>query len=91
MASRLTKFEVPYAVYATLLRELDGKIGVYESFSNPDGRFAGGGGQSGEMFTRWGFKHAIIPLMEARTTFDIEWKTFCGVFQSQRINEKHQY
>lgn len=85
------KIETTYEVYATLLRNFDGRLGVYESFSNPDGYAFGGGGREGEMFTKWGFKHATIPLMEAQTNFELEYYTVMGEFVSRRINERHQY
>lgn len=60
-------------VYRAIVDKHAGKgLGVFSSFSNPDGRAFGGGGEKGEMWTQWGFADANVPILEARSTWDIE-------------------
>lgn len=58
---------------------------VYASFSDPDGTFNGGSGETGVMETTYGFAEADYPLMEARTTWRIEPGSF------KRHDTEHQY
>jgi hypothetical protein len=85
------RIETTHAVYRTILDAYNGKLGVYSSFSNPDGMAFGGGGQQGEMHTVWGFRDMDCKILEARSTWDIEWVVKMGQFVDNRINEKHQY
>ncbi len=73
-------------VWAVIKARHHADLSVFSSFSNPDGTFIGGCGQHGEMFTAYGFKGADYPLMEARTTWDID-----RAEPHKRINEEHKY
>jgi hypothetical protein len=58
------------------------ELRVFSSFSDPEGMY--NGHTRGEMVTAYGFDCADYPIMEARTTWDID--------RSQsytRVNEKH--
>lgn len=58
----------------------------FSTYSAPDGDYLGGNTSKGEMFTSYGFPGSDYPIMEARTTWDINpeerWK---------RNNEQHRY
>lgn len=70
-----------------VLRVRHGKeMGVYGSFSNPDGTFNGGPGETGEMHTIYCLNGAVTPFMEARTTWTIDPER-----PHKRIDEKHEY
>ena len=47
---------------------------VFSSFSDPDGTFNGGSGETGRMETSYGFKGSDCPLMEYRQT----WSNVAG-------------
>jgi len=73
-------------VWAVVHASHHNELVPFSSFSNPDGTFNGGCGQRGEMFTAYGFKGADYPLMEAKTTWEIDRET-----PYKRINEQHRY
>jgi hypothetical protein len=58
----------------------------FSTYSAPDGDYLGGNTSKGEMFTSFGFPGSDYPIMEARTTWEINpeerWK---------RNNEQHRY
>ncbi|GAB3416858.1 hypothetical protein NX774_12005 [Massilia agilis] len=75
------------AEVAAVIRARHGKeLVVFSSFSDPDGTFNGGAGVRGRMETAWGFSGADAPILEARTTWDIDIEQQYG-----RANEKHEY
>lgn len=75
------------AEVAAVIRARHGKeLVVFSSFSDPDGTFNGGAGERGRMETAWGFKGADAPILEARTTWDIDPE-----HDYRRINEQHEY
>jgi len=70
-----------------VIRSRHGKeMGVYSSFSDPDGTFNGGPGERGEMQTAWALPGADFPIIEARTTWDIDPEQ-----PHKRINERSEY
>lgn len=75
------------AEVAAVIRARHGKeLIVFGSFSDPDGRFNGGSGEQGRMETMWGFVNTDAPILEARTTWDIDVE-----HEHKRINERHEY
>lgn len=60
-------------------------LGVFSSFSDPDGTWQGGPGGTGRMMTEYCFKFQSIPLFKMETTWDI------GVLSWCRENEKTEY
>lgn len=81
---------IPAAVYHAIVRETPG-LGVFSSYSDPDGTAFGGGGSNGTMYTLWGLKGADFPLLEALSTWRIEYKVKCGEFVACREGEEHLY
>lgn len=57
----------------------------FASFSDPDGTFNGGPGQRGRMETAYGIKGHDFPLIETRTTWDIDPQN------DGRRNMQHEY
>ena len=90
-ATMRKKIPTNYGVYRSILDSHIADLTVYESFSDPDGSFHGGA--HGEMLTVWGFKNANIPLLGARTTFDLEYVSATDTMPAynRRINEKHEF
>lgn len=79
-------------IYRSIVNAHAGKdLVVFSSFTNPDGTAFGGGGSRGEVYTLWGLKGAEFPLLEAHSTWDIEWETKMGEFVACRKNEVHVY
>jgi hypothetical protein len=75
------------AEVAAVIRARHGKqLVVFASFSDPDGTFNGGAGERGRMETAWGFNGASDPILEARTTWEIDPEQ-----RHKRINEQHEY
>lgn len=75
------------AEVAAVIRARHGKeLIVFSSFSDPDGRLNGNPGEQGRMDTMWGFSGADAPILEARTTWDIDPEQ-----EYKRVNEKHDY
>jgi hypothetical protein len=60
-------------------------LGVFASFSNPDGMFMGFSGR-GEMMTEYGFHGADCPIIGAETTWDIDEEV-----SGKRSNEQTRY
>lgn len=58
----------------------------FGSFSDPDGRFNGGPGLLGRMETSYGFPECDSPIIEVRTTWDIDPDA-----DHKRTNEWHEY
>ena len=79
------------STYSAILDNLLPELSVYSSISDPDGRAFGGGGYEGRMETTWGFKNFNAPILEAKTTWDIEPIEICDVFTTRRANEKSLY
>jgi hypothetical protein len=61
---------------------------VFATFSDPDGTFNGGPGERGRMDTAYGLKGCDWPLIEYRTTWDIDQDPERSY---KRHNEKHEY
>lgn len=75
------------AEVAAVIRARHGKeLVVFGSFSDSEGRFNCGAGEQGRMDTMWGFSGADAPILEARTTWDIDPEQ-----EHKRVNEKHDY
>lgn len=62
-----------------------GEMGVFSSFSNPDGEFMGFSGR-GEMMTEWAINGADFPIIGAQTTWDID-----ELDRSVKSNEQTRY
>lgn len=73
-------------VCAVLRARHGAEMGVFSSFSDPDGRFNGGSGEFGRMETAYAIKGCHVPLIEYRTTWEIDPEA-----TYKRINEKHEY
>lgn len=73
-------------VYAVIRARHGSQMTVYATFSDPDGTFNGGPGERGRMETVWGIEGCDFPILEARTTWDIDPDQ-----SHKRINEKHEY
>ena len=58
---------------------------VFSSFSDPDGTWQGGAGETGRMMTEYCFKFQSIPLFKMETTWEI------GSPSWDRKNEKTDY
>jgi hypothetical protein len=58
---------------------------VFSSFSDPDGTWQGGAGETGRMITEYCFKFQSIPLFKMETTWEI------GDTSWDRKNEKTEY
>jgi hypothetical protein len=72
---------------AAVIRARHGKdLVVFASFSDPNGTFNDGPGEHGRMETAWGFKDSVVPILEARTTWDIDPEN-----EYKRLNEQHEY
>jgi hypothetical protein len=70
-----------------VIRARHGKdLGVYGSFSDPDGTFNGGAGERGTMHTIYSLNNAATPLMEAQTTWTIDPDQ-----PYKRVDEKTEY
>lgn len=73
-------------VWAVIQARHGKELKVSSSFSDPSGTFNGGCGKQGRMETSYSFSDSDYPLMEARTTWDID-----RAEPHKRINEKHEY
>jgi hypothetical protein len=73
-------------VAAAIRSHHDKELVVFASFSDPGGTLNGGPGERGRMETAWGFKGADAPILEARTTWDINSEQ-----PHTRVNEQHEY
>lgn len=71
-------------VYAVLRARHGKEMGVYSSFSDPDGSF--NGGSVGCMETEWAIKGSDTPILSARTTWEIDPEA-----TYKRINEQNEY
>lgn len=69
------------------IRKAHPDLGVYSSFSNPDGRAFGGAGEEGLMQTAYGFPESSdYPILAAETRWEIDSDK-----PYERINERHKY
>lgn len=73
-------------VYHVIFARHSEQLGVFKSFSDPDGTFNGGPGERGRMETAWGFKGCEWPLLYAQTTWDINHEQ-----PHKRINQENHY
>lgn len=69
-----------------VIRARHPEMRVFGSYSAPDGDYLGGGTSVGTMFTSYGFAGHDFPVIEARTTWDIDRER-----PAERINEQHRY
>lgn len=61
------------------------ELRVFGSYSAPDGD-GFGDPSKGVMFTSYGFDHGDYPVIEARTTWDVDHDA-----PQKRANERHEY
>jgi len=80
------KVETTGAVWDAIMAAHRSQLTVFSSFSDPSGTMFGGGGQRGRMETAYGFNDADYPLIEAKTTWDID-----RMKPYERVDEQHQY
>ena len=71
-------------VWAVIKERHHADLKVYATFSDPDGEYSGW--QQGRMETVYSLTGADYPLMEARTTWDIDQEA-----KHKRLNEQHEY
>ena len=76
-------------VWAVIHARHHGELKVFSSYSAPDGDMYGNPHQ-GIMYTAYGFECGDWPVIEARTTWDIE-RDDRGQATLNRNNEKHEY
>lgn len=69
-----------------VIRAKHRELKVFSSFSDPCCDFNGGPGERGRMETAYGFDGSAVPVIEARTTWDIDPE--CDY---KRFNEAHEY
>lgn len=72
-------------VWAVIHARHKDDLGVYATFSAPDGD-PNGNPDVGRMETAYGLRGSDYPLMEARTTWEIDRSQ-----PHRRLNEKHEY
>ena len=79
------------AVWKSITLQHHTEMVVFESFSAPYGDGMFGDPNQGRMETAYGFRHAPIPTIYAKTTWDIIslWHRRDSV--QHRINEVHEY
>jgi hypothetical protein len=71
-------------VWAVLRARHSQDMQVHSSFSNPTGTAGGGDGSQGCMETTYGLDGSSLPLIGARTSWDI-------AEGDKRVNEQHEY
>lgn len=62
------------------------ELKVFSSFSDPEGTAFGGCGMQGRMETSYGFEGSDYPILDAKTTWDIDRDQ-----PYKRVNEKHEF
>ncbi len=87
--SSYKKIPTSAEVWAVIHARHRGELKVFSSYSAPDGDPHGDPTQ-GRMCTAYGFERGDWPVIEARTTWDIE-RDDSGNAKSTRKNEKHEY
>lgn len=73
-----------HEVWAVIHASHKGRIHVFSSFSDPDGTFHGGDGTHGRMETAYSLGGTDLPIMRARSEWDI------GP-DGTKANEQHHY
>jgi hypothetical protein len=84
--SEYNKIPTSAEVCAVIRARHNDGMTVFSTFSDPDGTFNGGSGERGRMDTAYGFKGCDWPLIEYRTTWEIDHST-----PYKRVNEKCEY
>lgn len=85
MGSEYTRIKTSPEVWAVIKARHHVDLKVFGSFSDPDGDHSSG---EGRMETSFGLDGADYPLMEAKTTWEINPDPNK---RYHRINEKHEY
>lgn len=73
-------------VYAVIFARHREQMKAFATFSDPTGTFNGNSGERGRMDTVWGIEGCDYPILEIRTSWDIDpEKSYV------RLNEVHEY
>ena len=82
--SDFVKIPSTHEVWAVIHASHKGRLQLFASFSNPDGRFNGGDGTRGVMETGYSLGGTDYPILWARSEWDID-------SDGKRSNETHRY
>jgi hypothetical protein len=85
MSSDYRTIETSAEVWA-VIRARHPELRVFGSYSAPDGDYLSGNTDRGTMFTSYGFLGHDFPVIEARTTWDVDHEQ-----PHVRVNEQHRY
>lgn len=83
MMSEWDCYKTSYAVWKAIMEAHKHELKVFSSFSSPNADY---GGRQGIMQTSWGIAGSDFPIIEARTTWDIDSDK-----PHERLNEQHFY
>lgn len=81
-----TKIPTSPEVWAVIRARHGAQLAPFASFSDPDGTFNGGPGERGCMETAFGINGTEVPLLYAKTTWEIDPER-----PHKRLNEQHEY